>query len=361
MTGGIFTPSLLAQLLRGIYMHAGFITRLLLLSALMISATPVAAQQLPDSTRAYYETYRRHITTRFYFSKKYTDLRLGAARPLRSLHYRPNNAFNAGLGASYGVATLNLGFNLGFLDQHRDQRGKTNFLDLQSHIYSRNWVIDLYGQFYRGYYLSPRGTAAAPPDAYYLRRDLHINVLGTSVYRLLSPGRFSYRAAFLQTEWQQRSAGSWLLGFEAYHGSVKADSAFVPGMLANNYEQRDVQKLLFTEFGPGVGYAYTGVWKRHFFVTGSLSLNGDLSFVREYIGSNSVQRVTVSPNLTVRAVAGYNSASWSAALSWVDQTINLRGQTSKQEYFIHTGNLRLTVAKRLQPGKKLRARLKPIE
>lgn len=314
-----------------------------------------------SSASRHYNIYRRHITARGFLSKKYTDVSLRGPRPFRALHYRPNNAFNAGVGASYGAVTLNLGFNLGFLDQKRDERGKTRFLDLQSHIYTRKWVIDLYGQFYKGYYLTPRGTAAPASHPYYLRRDMDVMVLGTSVYRLLSPARFSYRAAFLQTEWQQHSAGSWLIGFEAYHGQVKGDSALVPSLVAANYSQRDIHKLRFTEFGPGIGYAYTAVWKRHLFITGSLSLNGDLSFVREYRDNTSQQKTAISPNISFRAVAGYNSHRWSATISWVDQTLNLRGPLSSHEYLVRTGNIRFTVAKRLQPGRRLRERLKRIE
>ena len=314
-----------------------------------------------DSTRYMYKTYPRQLTGRVFMSKKYTDFELGAPRDVADLRYRPNNGFSAGVGASYGIATLNLGFNLGFLDQNRDERGKTKFLDLQSHIYPRKWVIDLYGQFYEGYYISPRGTVSAQEDAFYQRPDLKIQVLGTSIYRLLQPNRFSYRAAFLQTEWQQHSAGSWLLGIEAYTGSVRGDSALLPGLADPGFSQKQVDKIRFVEFGPGAGYAYTAVWKRHLFVTGSITVNADLSFVKERVNGVTLDETRISPNITLRGVLGYNTDRWCMSVSWVNNNLNLRGTTSRENYLLSTGNIRLTVAKRFKPGKKVTDRLKPLE
>lgn len=309
----------------------------------------------------YYKSYPRQVTGRLYLSKKYTDFILRAPGTFNDLRYRPNNAFNLGVGATYGVFTLNLGFNFGFLDGNRDERGKTRFLDLQTHIYPKNWVIDLYGQFYRGYYLNPRGRFTSDPDKYYLRPDLKVDVMGASVFRLLQPNRLSYRAAFLQNEWQKKSAGSWLVGFEVYTGRARGDSNFLPTGADEGFRQDNIDQIRFVEFGPGAGYAYTAVIKQHFFVTGSVTINADISFVRERENDQVQRRTSMSPNITSRAIAGYNSDRWSLALSWVNNRINLRGKTTKDAWLINTGNIRLTYAKRFRPGKKLEQKIKILD
>jgi len=329
---------------------------------LAISSSLLAQGQRAGSPfdSAYYQAYPKLVTARFFFSKKYTGLLLEAPADVPTLKYRPNTAFSTGVGATYGAITLNLGLNLGFLNPDKEDKGKTRSLDLQSHIYTRKLLIDLYGQFYKGYYLSPKGYAI-PGDAAYLRPDLRVNLMGVSVYRLFNPRQFSYRAAFLQNEWQKKSAGSLLIGAEAYTGIIKADSALVPGAVESKYTQRNINKVVFTEFGPGIGYAYTLVYKEHFFLTGSASLTGDLSFVKEYTEAGPEKHTSVTPNVTLRGVLGYNSNKWSTSISWINNTTNLRGASGKDQYLVRTGNIRVTIAKRFQPGRLLKKRLQVID
>lgn len=335
--------------------------RLLPILVFFLVSFTTMAQTDSIRSREYYKSYQRHVTGRLYLSKKYTDFLLRAPGQFNDMRYRPNNAFNAGVGATDGAFTLNLGFNFGFLDRNRDERGKTKFLDLQTHFYPRNWVIDFYGQFYRGYFMSPRGRAMADPDKFYLRPDLKVSVVGASVFRLFNGDQFSYRASYLQNEWQKKSAGSFLLGMEFYTGRVRGDSALLPSNADENMRQEGITQLRFTEFGPGAGYTYTGVIQQHFFITGSATVNADVSFVKETRDDEILKKTSISPNVTARAVAGYNNDRWGLALSWVNNRISLRGRQGGDTYLISTGNIRLTYVKRFRPGKKFEDRMKSLK
>jgi len=332
---------------------------------LLLSAT-LAAQAQKQPTRikhdsTYYKTYPHQITGRVYLSKKYTTLALEGPEGVKALRYRPHTPLTMGVGVTYGIVTLNVGFPMPFLSPNKAEVGKSKYLDLQSHIYATKWVIDLYGQFYKGYHAVPKGYGSVNPSTYYVRPDMRVNLLGASVYRLFNGEEFSYRAAFLQNEWQKKSAGSLLLGVEAYTGVAKGDSALVPGHLDSVFRQRDITKLRFTEFGPGIGYAYTYVYEENYFVTGSLTAMGDISFVGEFKGKEVARRTTVSPNLMLRFVAGYNSDNWIVNVSWINSSTNLAGKSSNDQYLIKIGSFRLDVAKRLTPGKRLKKRLKVID
>ncbi|KYP13136.1 DUF4421 domain-containing protein, partial [Flavihumibacter sp. CACIAM 22H1] len=233
----------------------------------------VALAKKADST--YIQTYDSMLTGRFYFSRKYTSIHLGAAKSIANLRYRPNTTLNMGIGATYRSFTLNLAYGFPFLNPEKG-KGNTRYLDLQSHIYPRNWTIDFFGQFYKGYFLSPRGLGSNDLQRYYLRPDLGISLFGLAVYNLRNGERFSYRAAFLQSEWQKKSAGTLLFGGEVYAGSVSGDSVLVPSSIADQYDQREVRKIRFLELGPGAGYAYTFVVKKHWFLTGAATLNMDI-------------------------------------------------------------------------------------
>lgn len=331
---------------------------LLVACALAISSKSLVAQD-PGGDE-YYVTFEEQLTTKLYLAKKYTSLIMKAPEGIQSLRYRPNTLTTMGASGSYKALSLSFGYGFGFLNPNKDEKGRTRSFDFQTHIYNRDWVTDIYAQFYKGYYLSLGGPAGTADKNYYVRPDLKVNLLGASVYRLLNGERFSYRAAFIQNEWQKKSAGSFLLGAEIYYGSTKGDSALVPVHLNAYYPQQGIDRVRLLEFGPGAGYAYTAVWEEHLFVTGSAAINVDLSMVKEETATGSANRTSVSPNATLRAVAGYNSEEWAATISWLHNSTNAKGRSSDHEYGIKTGDFRITLVKRFTPGNKFKKRVKPI-
>lgn len=331
---------------------------LLLVCALAISAKTLLAQSQGDND--YYVTFEEQLTLKLYLAKKYTSLIMKAPEGIQSLRYRPNTLTTMGVSGSYKALSMSLGYGFGFLNPNKDKKGRTRSFDFQTHIYTRDWVTDIYAQFFKGYYLSLGGPAGTADKNYYLRPDLKVNLLGASVYRLLNGEKFSYRASFIQNEWQKQSAGSALIGAEIYYGTTKGDSALVPSHLNAFYPQQGIDRVRLLEFGPGAGYAYTAVWEEHFFLTGSATINADLSIVKEETPTGSAHRTSISPNATLRAVAGYNSNEWAAAISWLHNSTNAKGRSSDHEYGIKTGDFRITLVKRFTPGNKLKRKLEPI-
>src|SRR5688572_28023745 len=107
-----------------------------LLFALLVffgTAESVCAQKF-DTT--YYVSYENQITSRFYFSKKYTSFKFRNTLENYTMTYRPNTTLNMGIGATYKWATLNLAYGFGFLNPDKG-KGKTEYLDLQFHGYTR--------------------------------------------------------------------------------------------------------------------------------------------------------------------------------------------------------------------------------
>ncbi len=308
----------------------------------------------PDST--YYVTNPELITTRFYFSQKYTAFTLRAPKEIQDLKYRPNTNLNMGVGASYRNITLNLAYGFDFLNND-EEKGKTKMLDLQFHSYPKKWSIDFYGQFYKGYYLSPKGFAANSPASFYIRPDAGVNLFGLAVYYVFNPNRFSYRAATLQTEWQKKSAGSMLFGGEGHYGFIKADSSLVPGTFGSSYPQAGITNVRFFSFGPGFGYAYTLVLQQHYFVTGSLSLNLNLGFSAETNRAHIVKNVYTVPISTYRFSGGYNSSNWHISATWTGNRLPVQGASSPNNYLLQTGIVQLKFGKKIMPGQRLKKRL----
>lgn len=337
--------------------YLGYSCYLLLL---LMQPAAARAQERTERDTLYIEPYNKMLTTRSFLSQKYTIFGLQGQPGFRDIQYRPNTRIAIGVGATYRAITLNFGYGLNLLNQEKT-KGKTRYIDLQSHLYGAKWKIDLFGQFYRGYYMFPRGYAAAASNGFYLRPDLKVQELGVSAFHIYNNKRFSYRASFLQSEWQRKSAGSFLLGGSIIYGYLRADSSFVPSVLDANYSQKDVRRLKYIEMGPGAGYAYTYVWKEHWFATASVTLSIDLGVVTETFADQNRVNNGISPNFLVRAGAGYNSSNWNVNFSWFTSRTGIKGQYSDGGYNVNTGNYRFTVATRLQPGPRVQRVLRLID
>jgi hypothetical protein len=322
----------------------------------LLCVSSVFAQQ----DTSYIEGYESRITGRFYFSRKFTTLRLQNNNPAYALRYRPNTTLNMGVGATYQWATLNLAYGFGFLNPDRGQ-GKTRYLDLQFHGYGKKITIDFLGQFYKGFFLSPKGTAAPSNSSYYLRPDLRVNAVGATVQYVFNHKQFSYRASFLQNEWQKKSAGSFLIGVELYAGGIRADSSVVPRAINQEVTTSDIHRMQFIQFGPNAGYAYTYVFDRHFFVTGAGSLTIAAGSNTTYQNEKRTVTTGINPNFLLRVSTGYNSRYWSISFLYVSNSLNLVSNHFDRSPVLSTGNFRVNFVHRFRPSRKVKKYLKVID
>jgi hypothetical protein len=317
-------------------------------------------QPLIKQDTAYYMAFPNMITTRFYFSQKYTAFTLKAPGAGTDLQYRPNTSLNVGAGATYHNFSLNIAVGVDLLNPDKG-KGKTHYLDLQAHFYPEKWSIDLLGQFYKGYYLYPKGMTATPASNYYLRPDLNVHLYGISIFRILNYKKFSYRAAIIQNEWQKKSGGSLLMGAAFNYGKINSDSSLVPFPFSNDFPQAGIKDIHFVSFGPAVGYAYSLVVQKHLFITGSVSVNFNLGFSTEKGVGVAINNTDVHSFSIVRLAAGYNSSSWNISANWVGNQLPIAGSTFSEKYSLKTGNYRFIIAKKIMPGLKLKRQLNKID
>ena len=306
--------------------------------------------------RDYYESYTGLITARVFFSQKYTSLRIRGSERVRDLQYRPNTTLNFGVGATYGWFTLNLAYGFDFLNSADGAKGKTRYLDLQSHVYTRKMSIDVFGQFYKGFYAYPKRIVPQDADQWYVRPDIRVRHFGAAGYYIFNWKKFSLRSAMLQNEWQKRSAGSLLVGGEFYAGQNRGDSALVPGALASEYSEAGVTKMRYFDIGPGIGYAYTAVLEEHFYALGGLTFSFPISFQKQWRDGIQESKLSISPDVLTRFGIGYNSDRMNISMMWVNSSVQTKGKTG--EYAIRTGNVRLNAAFRFEPGPKLKRKIK---
>ena len=217
----------------------------------------------------------RDLVVRLYGSQKFTGYKLGQYGNRKRVVYSPNDNYNIGVGFNYKFLGINIGFRAPFVNNDEQRFGKTKFLDLQSYIYMRKVTLDLYGQFYNGYYLSNQSILDNNKviDTFLKRPDLHTRNFGFNLQYIFNHKRFSYRAAYLQNEYQRKSAGSIIAGGGLHYIDVRADSAIIPpNIIYDNFfsDHKGFNKTGIFCLAANAGYAQTFVYKKHFFVTAAL-------------------------------------------------------------------------------------------
>lgn len=325
---------------------------------LIIFQSHCSAQENRGNDTTYYVYFPESITGRFYLSQKYTSFDIKSDQA-KDLHYLPNTTLNMGIGGTWHNFSLNLAYGFGFLNQD-DDKGKTKYLDLQSHLFQPRWATDLYGQFYKGYHLSPGGFAAKPGENYYYRPDIKVTLIGMSQYYIFNSTRFSYRAAFIQNEWQKKSAGTFLVGAEAYYGVLNGDSALVPKTIEDGYSEKGIHRVNYLSIGPGAGYAYTLVVDRHLYFTGSLTGNLNFSYSNKSKYDKHDHNVNLNLASQFKVAAGYNGRNWNISANYIANDLPFKGSDAGNKYFIRTGNYRFIIGKRFMPGKKIQKTLSPL-
>lgn len=246
-------------------------------------------------------------------------------------NYMPNNPLEIGLGLSVNNTVLSFGYGYGFNFMRDKKRGKTNSVDFQFHNYGRKYTFDFFYQKYSGFYLEEDNNH----KEFKLCPDLKINQYALYGQYVFNGKKFSYKAAFDQTERQLRSAGSAILGGGVYYTALSSDSSFVIN---------DKKSFRNFQFGVSAGYAYTWVINKHFFLNGSVSAG--INFGNESVDRIGKDKLEVYPTCFPRISVGYNKDKWSFGFVFLSNII-FPSVSKDTNVTLMSGNFQLTCIRRL--------------
>ncbi len=313
-----------------------------------------------ENDSVYVQDLSRDLTVRLYGSRKYNYYDMHDRKLDEEVLYRPNANNNVGVGFNYKFIGLNLGFNLPFINNDNDKYGKTKYLDLQTHLYTRKLVVDFYGQYYQGYYKGETKRFfdnALSVKAAGIRPDIINTNIGLHAQYIFNDKRFSYRAAFLQNEYQKKSAGSPLVGAEIFAWQMRGDSALVPAEPRGDgfYEGMPFTRSSNISLALNGGYAYTLVIAKHFFITGSLAIAAGVnrSVFAFNDGSGKAHGFGWQLNSTLRIAAGYNSPKYYVGVHYVDISTRGSAPVARAYQTFGAGNLRFSIVRRFGLKKPL--------
>lgn len=243
--------------------------------------------------------------------------------------YTPNNPPNIGLGFSIKntIIDFSYGYGADFL-RNRD-KGKTTSFDFQLHSYGQKITFDLFVQRYHGFYNDEEKEIELYPD-------LKVYQYGIYGQYIFNNKKFSYKAAFNQSEKQLRSAGSFLIGFGGYKTNITSDSSFV-------YNEK--HSLDNFQFGVSGGYAYTWVVARFWTLSasGTVGLNVGCEKLKDF----GKQGLDVYPTFFPRASVAYNRERWALGLTYVGNEV-FPSVSKGSSINLRSGVVQLTFTKRLK-------------
>ncbi len=291
-----------------------------------------------DST--YIGFYEDPLSVRTYFLDKFTALSHQRENEKDETTYRPNAPHGIGLGFTYKNVSLSGAYGFDFM---RDKKkGKTKSMDFQYHYYGQKFIYDIFFQQYKGLFTEPED------EKYDLYPDIKLVQYGVFSQYVFNDKKFSYSAAFNQSQKQLKSAGSFLLGGAAYYNTARSDSSIV---FDGGHRLKNLQ------FGVNGGYAYTWVASKRFFVSMSMSVgvNMGIETVDDRKG-----KVKVYPSLFPRFSMGYNHDSWSIGFSGVNNRVYIL-YTNPSKMAFDTGALQLNVIKRFGRAPKFLEQQKIID
>jgi len=304
---------------------------------------------------AYLTDLSSQLTLRTFVSRKIIGYQVGKQGQTHEAEYSPNDVTSIGVGFTYKALGLNVNFRIPGLNNDDDKYGKTKSLDLASYLYLRKFTIDAFAQIYEGHFLSDNDFVSArlSDKPYLVRPDLKTSFFGLNAHYIFNHTRFSYRAPFLQNEWQRQSAGSFLAGVNLHYTGASADSTIIPGItnpLAPEVTPESFSGTKTFSIGIDGGYAHTFVLKEHWFLTLAVmaGVGGNRTTLEYDYAGRDMSTFGLHLNGTGRAAVGYNSENWFFGAYYVNFLNRNFVPISSEALWLQSANglYRIVIAKR---------------
>ncbi|RLD67959.1 MAG: hypothetical protein DRI84_01075 [Bacteroidetes bacterium] len=305
----------------------------------------------PKSSSDYYYDYSNMLGLFLYAKQKYNSFTVYDPLSKTTLEYTPNKQLNMGFGFHYKWLGIGIALNFGFVNNDDDAYGKTTRLDWQSNMYMKRAVFDFYLQYYKNFYLeNPQNVFSGwkGDNKPYVRPDIASASIGLGGMYVFNYQRFSYKAAFLQTAIQKKTAGSFLLGAQVFYQELEGDSSLFP----SNTDFDTLGPVISHSalyFGLVSAYAYNIVVLKHYFISLSLSATIQFGKTASMLETGEIYGGYMPVlHFQPRVAVGINKVKWYAGASFVrDSFVEITdGNASEFNFSFRSGNFRIFLGRR---------------
>ncbi|MCK9452108.1 MAG: DUF4421 domain-containing protein [Bacteroidales bacterium] len=292
-----------------------------LLVLYLLSFISKDAQAQIDTT--YIKRFKDKLTVRVYSLNEAATLVIDPLAEGPDLSYRPNSKQHFGVAAYYKWFGLGLAVQSPFANTNEDIYGDSKSIDIRLNVYGRLLNAELAYVNYRGFYLenTPKIIDSyLPGNPYFIRDDLTIESVSGLVYFVTNHRKHSFKAAYIQNEYQLKSSGSLIIAPAFQLNRLKADESLIPQDYIAKYDVFDEDKLVrgkFNVVGVFVGYSYTLVFLKRFYVNAAMLPGAFMQYYNYHTEENHYQKNNAYFLWTLRLAAGYNGKHWFAGMGGV--------------------------------------------
>ncbi len=296
----------------------------------------------------YYTDLTNKLLLKFTNNIKYTGLQITNKNTKKTVKLAPAGGLDLGFGFNY--KWLGLGFTYGLPTgvQSDSTKGKTKKFDLQLNIYSKRVVVDALYQKYRGFHMANPGDFANWDSTTVFPQlpDMENYSIGASAYYIFNHKRFSYRAAYVRNEVQNKSAGSLLVGPFFNADAATTNDGFVSSDLPLEVQDTfDISSFSSISYGLAVGYTYSLVIKKKIFMNFSLVPGIGVKDLKTSMqGVERASKQGVAARVTYRFAMGYEHRWFLLGLTVYSTQGNV--EIDNFQFKPGAGILKLFVAKR---------------
>ncbi|MGB5171450.1 MAG: DUF4421 family protein, partial [Eudoraea sp.] len=242
---------------------------------------------------------------------------------------------------------LGLAFGLPPSDEKERKFGKTQRLDIQVSMFGKEIGMDGFFQLYKGYYnANPEDFLETNSDVFPQIASMNILSVGITGFYLFNSDRYSYQAAFVRNEVQQKSGGSFLLGLFGNYDESSTDDGYVPQEFPDSLRATiPIKEFTNLALGISAGYAHNFIIKKAF-LAGFMIAPGfgyQRVTITELDGSSGTENQPAAQVLA-KVALGYEFKAFYLAITG---TINFRSiDFSPYDFDLSTQQFRFIIGKR---------------
>lgn len=307
-----------------------------------------------DST--FIRSYYNDLIVRIYSADKGNNFMITDRSNDLSIRFRPNDYYKLGVGVNYKWFGLKIGANLPTSNANESVYGKSSSFGLQSYIVARRFMLDIVAMKSKNYYLQLSGKnakdfVASGEEVYDVQSGLQSTNIGVNFIYVVNYKRFSYKAAFNQTDLQKRSAGSIIWGGGASLFETKGNEKLIADEINLNYfrEWGGLDAIhSYTVYG-GFGYAYSLVPFQRAILTGAVIGRLGVRYNQMDFEESKVKFQT-KPGMGAefRLSAGYHLPWFYLGASLVRAQFNSDVKFNTLQFSNGTSLLEITISKRIK-------------
>jgi hypothetical protein len=305
-------------------------------------------------------SYKDKLGLYIYTINKFRTYEFKNAELGTKLKFQPNGQTNLGLGFNYKWMGIGLAIGIPYFNRDNDVFGETKRFDIQLNLFSRFYGINAYYQKYHGFYLSnPKDFAIWEKNSYPIMGDMQCSSMGISAFYWFNNRKFSYKAAYVRNEVQQKSAGGLVLGIFADADVLNAPSGFIPKALPDSLIKIfDFKGYSTFVAGVTLGYAYTLKFFKRAFINLSLVPGiGYRQLTISYLTSSDKTKPNITGSLKGKFSIGIETkyfylgtSSFAGIESFKYEEVDISSTS---------GQVRFYIGKRFNIGNKHRTILEP--